>query len=68
MNVTPPDFTKAPFSELRQLIPIRLTTDAWSVHGNGMEAEYEYMGPPTPPEGQQDSSLHFSDYRDSVVR
>ncbi|GBE85295.1 hypothetical protein BKA93DRAFT_789659 [Sparassis latifolia] len=31
LGVTPPDPSKAPFGELRQVVPIRLTTDPWDV-------------------------------------
>ncbi|KAJ4482383.1 hypothetical protein J3R30DRAFT_3459026 [Lentinula aciculospora] len=35
-SMTPHEAQKAPFSELRQVIPIRLTTDAWSSDGTGV--------------------------------
>lgn len=34
-SMTPPEAQQAPFSELRQVIPIQLTTDVWSSNGNG---------------------------------
>ena len=30
LSVSPPEGYKSPFSELRETIPVRLTTDAWS--------------------------------------
>ncbi|KAH7876132.1 uncharacterized protein C8R40DRAFT_1169780 [Lentinula edodes] len=33
-SMTPPEAQQAPFSELRQVIPIQLTTDVWSSNGN----------------------------------
>ncbi|KAJ3890804.1 hypothetical protein GG344DRAFT_48725 [Lentinula edodes] len=35
-SMTPPEAQQAPFSELRQVIPIQLTTDVWSSNGNGL--------------------------------
>ncbi|KAJ3783550.1 hypothetical protein GGU10DRAFT_50560 [Lentinula aff. detonsa] len=35
-SMTPPEGQKAPFGELRQAIPIRLTTDMWSSDGAGI--------------------------------
>lgn len=58
-TVTPPDFSKAPFRAVRQLVPIRLTTDSWSVVG----MDVAYFEPPTPPEDQQDQD--FNDHYDT---
>ncbi|KAJ4465830.1 hypothetical protein C8J55DRAFT_440508 [Lentinula edodes] len=35
-SMTPPEAQQAPFSELRQVIPIQLTTDVWSSNGNSL--------------------------------
>jgi len=35
LSMMPPEPARAPFSELRQVIPIRLTTDPWSTDGAG---------------------------------
>ncbi|KAI0726274.1 hypothetical protein C8Q72DRAFT_532851 [Fomitopsis betulina] len=35
LSMTPPDPAKTPFNELRQVVPIRLTTDSWSSDGAG---------------------------------
>lgn len=35
LSMTPPDPAKTPFSELRQVVPVRLTTDSWSSDGAG---------------------------------
>ncbi len=53
LTVTPLDVGKAPFRELRQAIPIRLTTDAWTPE----VVEHGYM--PT------EYSDHQEDYRDT---
>ncbi|KZT64274.1 hypothetical protein DAEQUDRAFT_43057 [Daedalea quercina L-15889] len=34
-SMTPPDPAKTPFNELRQVVPIRLTTDSWTSDGAG---------------------------------
>lgn len=36
--MNPPDPNKSPFSDLRQVIPIRLATDSPSVNGRGVGA------------------------------
>ena len=33
LSMTPPDPAKTPFNELRQVVPVRLTTDSWSSDG-----------------------------------
>jgi len=38
-SVTPPEPQKSPFAELRQVIPIRLTTDPWSADGLGLRPQ-----------------------------
>lgn len=46
LSIIPPDPVKSPFRELRQVVPVRLTTDPWtrSVGNYGFE---EYSGPPS---------------------
>jgi len=38
LTVAPPEGTKAPFVGIREVIPIRLTTDAWTEDGRGIAA------------------------------
>ncbi|KZT12213.1 uncharacterized protein LAESUDRAFT_670568 [Laetiporus sulphureus 93-53] len=35
LSMTPPDPSRAPFHELRQVVPVRLTTDSWESDGAG---------------------------------
>ena len=37
--MTPPDPSQSPFSEFRQIVPVRLTTDAWIPDGTGIGAD-----------------------------
>lgn len=61
----PPDPTKSPFSELRCVVPIRLTTDPWSSDNTGAPfLQTEYSTPSTPEESHAGS--HFSDYQEQV--
>lgn len=39
-SMTPPEAQKAPFIELRQVVPIRLTTDVFSADGTGIGSNY----------------------------
>ncbi|KAF8967179.1 hypothetical protein BDZ97DRAFT_1656721 [Flammula alnicola] len=50
-TVTPLDVGKAPFSELREVIPVRLTTDSWTPNGAGIGSEHAaaLWDSPTPP-------------------
>jgi len=49
LSMSPTDPIKGPFSELRQVIPIRLTTDAWSSDLSGDHyGGSEYSDPPMP--------------------
>ncbi|KAI0712058.1 hypothetical protein C8Q76DRAFT_476567 [Earliella scabrosa] len=48
-TMLPPDPPKAPFSEMRLVIPIRLTTDPWSADGM-MQAIVDDPSPPATPE------------------
>ncbi|KAI0755064.1 hypothetical protein C8Q80DRAFT_1117566 [Daedaleopsis nitida] len=50
LTMLPPDPSKAPFNEMRLVIPIRLTTDSWSVEGLMQAIADEFTPPPTPPE------------------
>jgi len=50
-SMTPPEAQKAPFIELRQVIPIRLTTDPFSADGTGiggLRSDSEYSVPSSP--------------------
>ncbi|KDQ25451.1 hypothetical protein PLEOSDRAFT_1113446 [Pleurotus ostreatus PC15] len=40
LSCTPPEPQKAPFSELRLVVPIRLTTDPYTADGTGIGAQY----------------------------
>lgn len=50
LTMIPPDPHKAPFVEMRLVVPVRLTTDVWSTDGAGMIVD-EFTSPPTPPHG-----------------
>lgn len=54
LTVHPPEPAKCPFTELRMVVPVRLTTDSWSTEGNVLVAGSEYSIPssPSPDEGQ----------------
>ncbi|KAG5645981.1 hypothetical protein DXG03_004582 [Asterophora parasitica] len=43
-STTPPDLSRAPFHDLRQVIPVRLTTDAWADDGTGVGANHRRTG------------------------
>jgi len=49
-TVNPHDPKKSPFRDLRQVIPVRLTTDAWTMNGAGVGIlpAFEYSEPPSP--------------------
>ena len=36
-----PELTKTPFKEIRLVIPIRLTTDPWSINGSLASQQYD---------------------------
>ena len=59
----PPDPVKTPFSELRCVVPVRLTTDPWSDDGMGQFASTEYSVPSTPEETSQ-AGTPFDDFRE----
>lgn len=63
LSMAPPDPVKTPFSELRCVVPVRLTTDPWSDDGFGHFTGSEYSLPSTPEEAQLGS--HFTDFQDS---
>jgi len=49
LTVTPPNVTKAPFINIRETIPVRLTTDPFSQDGRGIEAARRSVSvPPSP--------------------
>ncbi|KAI0784813.1 hypothetical protein C8Q75DRAFT_370739 [Abortiporus biennis] len=64
LSMSPPDPVKTPFGELRNVIPIRLTTDPWSDDGSGPFAPSEYSVPSTP-EDAAHSGNPFADYRET---
>ncbi|RPD62307.1 hypothetical protein L227DRAFT_544763 [Lentinus tigrinus ALCF2SS1-6] len=49
-TMIPPDPPKAPFAEMRLVVPIRLTTDAWSVDSLTPAIVDDFSAPPTPEE------------------
>ncbi|KAJ3005395.1 hypothetical protein NUW54_g4356 [Trametes sanguinea] len=53
LSMVPPDPSKAPFREMRLVIPIRLVTDPWSMDGLGLAvADSDFSNPPTPTQQQ----------------
>jgi len=52
LTVTPPDVTKAAFIGIREMVPVRLTTDAWTEDGRGVVAPRQSFSsiPPSPEE------------------
>ncbi|KAJ7241895.1 hypothetical protein B0H12DRAFT_1132916 [Mycena haematopus] len=50
LTVTPPDATKSPFIGIREVIPVRLTTDAWTEDGRGIAPRQSFSIPPSPEE------------------
>ena len=50
----PPEPSKAPFNEMRSVIPICLTTDAGSVDNMEFAADQDWT-PPTPPESTHEA-------------
>ncbi|GLB38635.1 hypothetical protein LshimejAT787_0505000 [Lyophyllum shimeji] len=44
LSMTPPDPRRSPFNELRQVIPVRLTTDAWTADGTGVGVIHRRTG------------------------
>lgn len=63
--MVPPDISKSPFDELRCIVPIRLTTDAYTNDGSGGGARAEpseYSGPSSDEDAQ---SQRFAEFRGS---
>jgi len=61
-TINPPDPHKSPFHELREVIPVRLTTDPWTPNGTGIGATRDAMllesvTPPSPPD---DARIRYS--------
>jgi len=50
LSMTPPEPGKSPFRELRQVIPVRLTTDPWSGESLYVEdsIQSDHSDPPAP--------------------
>ncbi len=61
LSMSPLDPVKTPFTELRCVVPVRLTTDPWSDDGTGPFGGAEYSVPSTPEEGSQSG---FEEYRE----
>ena len=57
LTMIPPDPAKAPFNEMRLVIPVRLTTDAYSADGSHQAAIVDFSPPSTPPEAQTPRSV-----------
>ncbi|KAH7927817.1 hypothetical protein BV22DRAFT_1060350 [Leucogyrophana mollusca] len=53
LSVCPPDPVKAPFKELRQVVPIRLATDLWTEDGSFLDAFGAQYGPPSIPSSDE---------------
>ncbi|KAJ7044611.1 hypothetical protein C8F04DRAFT_1350853 [Mycena alexandri] len=49
-TVTPPDVTKAAFVGIREVVPVRLTTDPWTEDGRGFSAAQQSFSVPSSPE------------------
>ncbi|KAH9922872.1 uncharacterized protein BXZ73DRAFT_51201 [Epithele typhae] len=49
LSMIPPEPARAPFSEMRLVIPIRLTTDPWSSDGSTAHAIIDDFSTPSPP-------------------
>ncbi|KAH9480633.1 hypothetical protein JR316_0007233 [Psilocybe cubensis] len=55
LTMNPTDPSKSPFSEIREVIPVRLSTDPWMANGSGLGARREsLLQPPTPPTPSSD--------------
>lgn len=64
MSMLPLEGAKAPFKELRHVVPVRLATDPWANDGVGLPfAPYDYAEPVTPEEAHPQS--HFSEYQET---
>jgi len=58
LTVTPPDVTKAAFIGIREMIPVRLTTDPWTEDGRGIIAPRQSLSVPPSPEEMPDNFAH----------
>lgn len=58
LTVTPPDVTKAAFIGIREMIPVRLTTDPWAEDGRGILAPRQSLSVPPSPEEMPDNFAH----------
>jgi hypothetical protein len=58
LTVTPPDVTKAAFIGIREMIPVRLTTDPWTEDGRGILAPRQSLSVPPSPEEMPDNFAH----------
>ncbi|KAJ7682525.1 hypothetical protein DFH06DRAFT_1161406 [Mycena polygramma] len=60
LTVTPPDATKAPFVGIREVIPVRLTTDAYTEDGRGVLAppRQSFTSIPPSPEDVSEEFTH----------
>lgn len=63
LSMTPPDYQKSPFKDFRLLIPIRLTTNAWTADGTGVGARDAIRGHPCDSQEQEytassDENMH----------
>ncbi|KAF7355546.1 hypothetical protein MSAN_01471700 [Mycena sanguinolenta] len=52
------DVTKSPFVGIREVIPARLTTDAYTEDGRGITARQSFSVPPSPEEETTDNFAH----------
>jgi len=59
-SMTPPDPRRSPFNELRQVLPVRLTTDAWAADGSGVGIIQRRTG-------SQYSLASLLDYSEEIV-
>ncbi|KAF7301916.1 hypothetical protein MIND_00757600 [Mycena indigotica] len=55
-TVTPPDVTKSPFVGIREMVPVRLTTDPYTEDGRGIAAARDSINVSVPP-SPEDSAL-----------
>ena len=51
--VTPPDLSKSAFHDLREVIPVRLTTDPWIPEGTGISPRTGLDTSPLPVNAEQ---------------
>ncbi|KAF7352555.1 hypothetical protein MVEN_01220800 [Mycena venus] len=58
LTVTPPDVTKAAFVGIREVIPVRLTTDPWTEDGRGIAPFRQSFSVPPSPEETPENFAH----------